>query len=208
MLTNGPEQEANDQQLEMDGEATLEQRLEEATRERDQFRAMAQRAQADFINYKRRIEEERQLIGQEAASQVIMQLLPVLDDFQLALEHLHAEASASWSEGVQMIFRKLQTLLETEGVTAIRPEPGNGFRSCGTGGRVRRAVQRIPRGHGNQHPAAGLPQREPRTPSSPGCIGPGREGVEDHYPYETRPLERLRRALTTSSIRRSNKWRR
>ena len=127
MLTNGPEQEANDQQLELDGEATLEQRLEEATRERDQFRAMAQRAQADFINYKRRIEEERQLIGQEAASQVIMQLLPVLDDFQLALEHLHAEASASWSEGVQMIFRKLQTLLETEGVTAIRPEPGTAF---------------------------------------------------------------------------------
>lgn len=127
MLTNEPEQEANDQRPELNGEETLERQLEEAARERDQFRAMAQRAQADFINYKRRMEEERQLIGQQAAGQVVMQLLPVLDDFQLAVDHLHPEAPESWSEGIQMIFRKLQMLLETEGVTAINPTLGTAF---------------------------------------------------------------------------------
>ena len=101
--------------------------LEEAARERDQFRAMAQRAQADLINYRRRMEEERQMVGQQAASQVIVRLLPVLDDFQLALAHLPSEAPPAWVDGVQMILRKLQVLLDAEGVTAFSPEPGAAF---------------------------------------------------------------------------------
>ena len=112
---------------ELAGEELLSQQLEEATRERDQFRTMAQRAQADFINYKRRMEEERQLIGQQVVSQVVMQLLPVLDDFQRAVDHLPPDAPVTWSEGVQMILRKLLQLLETEGVTPISPEPGATF---------------------------------------------------------------------------------
>ncbi len=97
---------------------------DEVARERDQFRAMAQRAQADFINYKRRAEEERQELVRSAAGRLILQLLPIADDFRLALEHLPPEAPAAWSEGVQMILRKLQGLLEAEGVKGIEPSPG------------------------------------------------------------------------------------
>ena len=108
-------------------EATLEEQLEEAARERDQFRAMAQRAQADLVNYRRRVDEERQLLAQNATSQLILRLLPILDDFQLAVDHLPADAPASWSDGVRMILRKLQGIIDGEGVTAFSPEPGASF---------------------------------------------------------------------------------
>ena len=98
--------------------------LEEANRERDQFRAMAQRAQADFVNYKRRTEEERQELVRSAASLVVLQLLPIVDDLRRSLDHLPAEAPDSWTAGVQMILRKLQSLLEAEGVTSFEPEVG------------------------------------------------------------------------------------
>ena len=103
---------------------SVEAALEEANRERDQFRAMAQRAQADFVNYKRRTEEERQELVRNAASLVIFQLLPIVDDLKRSLEHLSADAPDSWTAGVQMILRKLQALLEAEGVTSFEPEVG------------------------------------------------------------------------------------
>ena len=103
---------------------SVEASLEEALRERDQFRAMAQRAQADFINYKRRTEEERQDLVRNATSLMALQLLPIVDDLERSLEHLPPEAPDSWSEGVKMILRKLQALLEAEGVTGFEPEPG------------------------------------------------------------------------------------
>lgn len=99
--------------------------LEEAVQERDQYRAMAQRAQADLINYKRRADEQRQELVRNAASRIILQLLPVLDDFQRALEHLPTDAPASWGEGIQMILRKLQALLESEGVRIVEPAVGD-----------------------------------------------------------------------------------
>ena len=106
------------------GAEAAESPQDELARERDQFRTMAQRAQADFINYKRRAEEERQDLVRNAASRIILQLLPIVDDFRLALEHLPPKAPASWSEGVHMILRKLQGLLEAEGVKGIEPSPG------------------------------------------------------------------------------------
>ena len=118
---DGPE----DQQV--TGEPSTEELLEEATRERDQFRAMAQRAQADLVNYHRRVDEEREALARNASSQVIIRLLPILDDFHRAVEHLPQDAPASWSDGVQLILRKFQSLLDTEGVTPFSVEPGTSF---------------------------------------------------------------------------------
>ena len=107
--------------------ASEEDILGQTIRERDEFRSLAQRAQADFINYKRRMEEDKLVIGQVATSQLIVQLFPVLDDFERALAHLPPDAADSWTEGVQMILRKLEALLETEGITSIDPNPGTTF---------------------------------------------------------------------------------
>ena len=102
---------------------TLQARLEEAERERAQFKNLAQRAQADLINYKRRVEEEHQELVRNANVGLIVQLLQVVDDFQRALEHIPASAEEEkWLEGVTLIQRKLMAVLEAEGVNRIETQ--------------------------------------------------------------------------------------
>jgi molecular chaperone GrpE len=95
--------------------------------ERDKFMALAQRTQADFVNYKRRMEEERAMLARGASTQVITRLLPVLDDLQRAVGALPEDAPASWSDGVRMIHQNLQALLEAEGVSIFEPTAGETF---------------------------------------------------------------------------------
>lgn len=110
-------------------EATEEERLQalvdEAEREKAQFKALAQRAQADLINYRKRAEEERQELVANAGSQLILRVLPVLDDVERALAHASAGASQpedSWIEGFRLIERKLQGILAAEGLQRIEAE--------------------------------------------------------------------------------------
>jgi molecular chaperone GrpE len=86
----------------------------------ESVRAQWQRTQADFLNYKRRSEEER-YAGQASATEALLRkTLGIADDLARALEHVPAEQQDSpWVEGVAAIERKLQGALETEGVTAI-----------------------------------------------------------------------------------------
>jgi molecular chaperone GrpE len=109
----------------------LKAESEESSREKAQFREMLQRAQADLINYKRRTEEEREEQQKYANSRLINKLLPVVDDFNLAIDHAPrprpdgaeaSDAAASWLEGIRLIQRKLHSLLESESVTRIEVE--------------------------------------------------------------------------------------
>ena len=102
---------------------TLQAELEEADRERSQFKALAQRAQADLVNFRKRVEEEREELYHSHAVRFIMKLLPILDDLQRALDQAPATTEeASWQEGVRLIERSLQALLESEGVTPIEAD--------------------------------------------------------------------------------------
>ena len=97
--------------------------LEEALLERDQFRALAQRAQADLENYKRRTAEEREALRRFGQSQVMLKVLGVADDFQRAFEIIPDDAVApGWREGLDLVRRGIDHLLETEGVTVIQAE--------------------------------------------------------------------------------------
>ena len=101
----------------------LEADLEESNRERSQYKEALLRAQADLSNYKRRSDEERGEQLKYANSRLILKVLPVLDDLGLAMDHVaESDAGASWLEGVQLIHRKLQALVESEAVTRIEPE--------------------------------------------------------------------------------------
>ena len=80
-----------------------------------------QRAQADFTNYKRRIEQESSDIRQFANSTLILNLLPVLDDFERALNTVPDDlAEQDWTSGVRLIERKINALLEAQGVSPIK----------------------------------------------------------------------------------------
>ena len=58
---------------------------------------------------------------------MVLRLLPILDDLQRAVANLPEDAPPSWSGGVHLILRKLQGLLDSEGVTAFSVAPGTPF---------------------------------------------------------------------------------
>jgi len=79
-----------------------------------------QRAQADFINFKRRSEQEKKEISKFANSVLILNLLPILDDLERAFNSMPPRlAKLSWVEGIRLIERKLQANLEAQGLSQI-----------------------------------------------------------------------------------------
>ena len=109
------------------GDSTLAEtelaELEEALREKDQFRAMAQRAQADLINYRRRVDDEREELRRSVNTGLVLRILTVVDDLDRALALVPDDAVApGWLEGLQLVRRNLQNLLDAEGVTKIEAD--------------------------------------------------------------------------------------
>ena len=89
----------------------------------NQLKGMLQRVQADFINYKRRAEEDRVDYQKYSNARLILKLLPVLDEFNLAIDHADdSRAGGSWAEGVKLIQRKIESILESEKVTKVDVE--------------------------------------------------------------------------------------
>ncbi len=80
-----------------------------------------QRAQADFANYKRRMEQEKEEGIKFANANLVVKILPVLDDFERAVASRPEQLSADpWVEGVKHIERKLRTTLEVAGLSPIK----------------------------------------------------------------------------------------
>ncbi len=101
----------------------LEQELEAARNEAAKNLENWQRERADFMNYKRRIERDQVQATQNITGSIIKRFLPVLDDLQRALKNRPTSGeAASWAEGIELIVRKLQTILENEGVKPIPAE--------------------------------------------------------------------------------------
>jgi molecular chaperone GrpE len=88
--------------------------------ERDRYLDQFQRARADYANFKRRVEQEQASARQQAARDILLQLLPIVDDFERALANAPEDSDqASWVAGTRMILRKLQGLLERYGVRRL-----------------------------------------------------------------------------------------
>src|SRR3990172_8008398 len=105
------EPEEQDSELEL-GIARIEikelrQALTEEKEKAEKNLANWQRAQADFSNYKRRADQEKEELGKFANSGLIFSLLPFLDDLERALGSVPPElAEVSWVDGVKQIERK------------------------------------------------------------------------------------------------------
>ena len=94
----------------------------EALKEKvENYLANWQRAQADFINYKRRAEQEKVEISKFANSILMLNLLPILDDLERAFVSIPPRlAELSWVDGVRLIERKLWATLEAQGLSPIK----------------------------------------------------------------------------------------
>lgn len=98
----------------------LRESLAEAQAKGEDYLANWQRAQADFVNYKRRSQQEHEEMGRFANSALMFSLLPVLDDLERAFTSVPDELdSLPWVDGVRLIERKLRTILEAQGLTPI-----------------------------------------------------------------------------------------
>lgn len=99
----------------------LQQRLAQIEQESASFKDQFLRATAEMRNYKRRVEQERGDLIRNAGAGVLMKMLPILDDLDLAMSHVPDEIAASpWFSGVKLVQAKLQTVLEGEGVKPIQ----------------------------------------------------------------------------------------
>lgn len=86
----------------------------------DELTADLKRVQAEFINYKARMENEKAMLSQISKAQVIKDLLPVIDDLERALQHLPEDLKDNkWAQGVQKAYDRLQKQLEKLGISKI-----------------------------------------------------------------------------------------
>jgi molecular chaperone GrpE len=108
---------------EVDEMTALRRQLEEQKAKAAEYLDGWQRARAEFANYKKRIEKEQEDMIKSANGAFITKLLPVMDDFERGFQTLPLDLMGmTWLEGIALIQRKLQMLLEQEGVTVIETE--------------------------------------------------------------------------------------
>jgi len=120
-FSEASDSEVGSEVTEVEDVELLKQALSEAREKAEANLAGWQRTQADFINYKRRSEREKADIGKYANSELMLKLLPALDDLERALAAIPPrQAKFGWVEGVRLIERKLRATLEAEGLEPIK----------------------------------------------------------------------------------------
>jgi len=120
----------------------LKKKLEEAESRTSEYKDSWLRSQAEFQNYRKRIERDSELNYISMKGDIVRKILPVLDDLERALQNRAADDP--WANGIELIARKFQNILESEGVKkieaigtefdpnfheAISHEPANGAQS-------------------------------------------------------------------------------
>ena len=99
------------------GEIAPDSELAEALREKDQFRVLAQRTQADFVNFRSRIETENAEIRRRSVRSVLIQILKVADSIDAALElDVITGVDQKFVDGVEAIGRSFESFLSGESV--------------------------------------------------------------------------------------------
>ena len=109
------------EQLTADAEREeLKKKLAEAESKTVEYRDSWMRSQAEFQNYKKRLERDNELTYVSMKGDIIKKVLPVLDDLERALQNRPADNS--WASGIELIARKLQNILDSEGIKRIEAE--------------------------------------------------------------------------------------
>ncbi|HVF25560.1 MAG TPA: nucleotide exchange factor GrpE [Anaerolineales bacterium] len=99
---------------------SLKRQLEEAAAKASEHRDSWLRSQAEFQNYKKRLDRDNELMYASMKGDIIKKVLPALDDLERALQNRPADDA--WATGIELIARKLQNILESEGVKRIEAE--------------------------------------------------------------------------------------
>jgi molecular chaperone GrpE len=106
--------------------AKVDKRLAEALAERDDFKDKYQRTFSEFNNYKKRMASTRAEAIKDGQCDAITKILPVLDTFERALEHIESEQDSALAQGFKMVYKQLTLAIEQLGVAELGA-PGDLF---------------------------------------------------------------------------------
>ncbi|MFD1066332.1 nucleotide exchange factor GrpE [Oceanobacillus locisalsi] len=90
--------------------------------EKEELENRVLRLQAEFDNYKRRTSKEREAERKYKAQDMVQELLPVMDNFERALQVDVSEENKGILEGIDMVYRQLQDVFTSQGVSVIETE--------------------------------------------------------------------------------------
>ena len=99
--------------------AAADEAVAAAQKERDAYKEQFLRAVADFDNYRKRIERERRELSEYAAADVLLDLLPIIDNFERALQAPATGDTEAFKRGIELIHKQMLDLLRKRGVTHI-----------------------------------------------------------------------------------------
>jgi molecular chaperone GrpE len=95
----------------------LREELNEIRTKADEYLDGWQRSRADFSNYKKRVERDQAQVYQMAVGSILKRYLDVTDDLERALKNKPKKGDgAAWAEGIELVYRKMLALLESEGL--------------------------------------------------------------------------------------------
>lgn len=100
----------------------LEKDLAEAKQKIEELTDTYKRSVADFQNFRRRVEEDKKTLITFANTNLILEVLPILDNFERAFSHQPEGVSASWLEGLNQIYAYFKQFLEKQGVQVIKTQ--------------------------------------------------------------------------------------
>ncbi|MBF0695177.1 MAG: nucleotide exchange factor GrpE [Flavobacterium sp.] len=117
------EANANAEQLVVE-EISVEDKLAaDLEKEKDKFLRLF----AEFENYKRRTAKERIELFKTANQEVLLAILPVVDDFDRALAEIRKSDDDALVKGVELIFEKLKNTLNSKGLEEVEVRTGDAF---------------------------------------------------------------------------------
>lgn len=101
----------------------LRERLKRCVKEKQEYLDGWQRAKADFQNFKKEVDKDKKRISDMAKEEILMDILPVIDSFNLAFANKDAWESVdkNWRNGVEYIYSQLKTVLKQNNVKEINP---------------------------------------------------------------------------------------
>ena len=117
------ENNANGEQLIIEELSVEEQLAQDLAKEKDKFLRLF----AEFENYKRRTTKERIELFKTANQEVLLALLPVLDDFDRAMVEINKSEDELLAKGVELIHEKLKGTLVTKGLEVVDVKAGDAF---------------------------------------------------------------------------------
>jgi len=98
---------------------SLKLEIEKIKKEKEEYLDTLKRVAADFDNYRKRVEKREEEIRKFAGENLIKDIIPIVDDFERALNHLPRSSSQDFFQGLELVYKKFQEFLKSHAVERI-----------------------------------------------------------------------------------------